>query len=143
MDDMLRTLILLVTHCSVFAAGAGMALLHRRAVRDMDDGNQRAEATSDLAAQHRAAVAAGVGRHRARPVTALTAVQPAIYVAPTTLIGATLREAEVILATRRAQRVQERRAFVDVMTTLVGPARLRVHAIGRQYADVRSARSAA
>lgn len=148
---MLRILVLLATHVTVFACGVGIALLTARARRHQADVAERIAAVHELfvseTADRRqrrlraiAADPAAAGRHRARPVTPLTAVQPAVYAPPApSLLTATLAEATAMLATARAQRVQERRQFADLMATLIGPARIRSHAVGRQYADVRTA----
>lgn len=124
---MLRTLVLLVTHLTMLCTGAGIMFIHTRARRQQADVAQRIADVRELfidetiikretrLRQH-AANPAG-GRHRARgpaarPMPALTAVQP---VTLPSLLTASLEQAQVILATQRAQREQDRRAFVDIM----------------------------
>ena len=128
---MLRLTVLLVTHLSMLAVGVGLALIMVRGRRQALDARAEALDTHEIFLELRSERDHGVsrGRHRARPVSALSAVMPRPS-APT-LTGANLAQAEVILATQRAQRVQERRAFVDLMSSMVGPARIRTHAMGR------------
>ena len=144
---MLRTLVLLVTHLSMLFAGAGLVLVTVHARRQAVTADRAAldvratflETTIEHQVRIREhAAKPDAGRHRA-PSSSRRAQPHATTVRPKSpsLLTATLADATAILATRRAQRVQERREFVDLMTTAVGPARIRTHAIGHQYADVR------
>ena len=153
MDPMLRIFVLLVTHLSMLGAGVGLALitvrgrrqavLADRAALDVRELFLETTIERQLRLRDDQADPTRAGRHRAsraRPITPLTATMPVAHERPArtpSLVHASLSEAEVILATQRAQRVQDRREFVDLMTTAVGPARIRAHAIGHQYADVR------
>ena len=145
MDSMLRLIVLLATHLSMLGAGVGLTLITVRARRAALDARAEALDTPERCLELRSERDHGIarGRHRARPITPLTATMPRItdgqpisgapwgrpfiVPKPPSLVNASLAEAEVILATQRAQRVQERRAFVDLMTTIVGPARIRQH----------------
>ena len=130
---MLRLTVLLVTHLSMLAAGIGLALITVRSRRQALDARAEALDTHEQFLDLRSERDHGAsrGRHRARPVSALTRVDHERPVKTPTLVGVNLAQAEVILATQRAQRVQERRAFVDLMSSMVGPARIRTHAMGR------------
>jgi hypothetical protein len=150
MDAMLRTLVLLATHMTMLLAGAGLALVTVRARRQATDAREAALSVRELfltetieKREHRirteAATQSG-GRHRAQPrgrarnIDPLTRVQSAAAVPRPTrqpsLLTASLAEAVAIIATQKAQRVQEQRQFVDLMSSLVGPARVRRHAEG-------------
>jgi hypothetical protein len=151
MDAMLRTLVLLATHITMLFAGAGLALVTVRARRQATDAREAALSVRELfltetieKREHRirneAARTESGGRHRAQPhgrarnIDPLTRVQPAVRPPrQPSLVGASLAEAVAIIATQKAQRVQERRQFVDLMTSLVGPARIRQHAEGHAH----------
>jgi hypothetical protein len=143
MDAMLRTLVLLATHMTMLLAGAGLALVTVRARRQATDAREAALSVRELfltetieKREHRiraeAATQSG-GRHRAQP-HGRARVQPAAAVPrparQPSLLTASLAEAVAIIATQKAQRVQEQRQFVDLMSSLVGPARVRRHAEG-------------
>ena len=137
---MLRTMVLLATHLTMLFAGIGLALITVRARRQATLAREVAldvrelfltETIEKRTARVRAEAATpSAGRHRARPVPALTLIQPPTSANAPSLLTASLAEAQVILGTQRAQRVQERRQFADLMTSLVGTARIRQHAVG-------------
>jgi hypothetical protein len=122
MDAMLRTFVLLATHLTMLATGAAMMYVHTYARRQQAEVAQRIADVRELfinetiekrerrLRDHAANPAAG--RHRARPVPALTAIQP---VALPSLLNASLEQAQVILSAQRARREQDRRQFVDIM----------------------------
>lgn len=121
---MLRTLVLLVTHLTMLGSGGGLALLAVRGRRQAIEARAAALDVHAMFLDDKADRLAGapVGRHRA----------PLVKSAPgPSLLTASLSEATAILGTHRAQRVQERRQFVDLMTSLAGPARIRQHVTGR------------
>lgn len=136
---MLRTIVLLVTHLTMLGAGIGLTLITLRARRQAAAAHEAAldvrelflaetieKRTARLRAETAVPTAASGGRHRARDITPLTRIQPPP--ARPRLSGSMgLDEVVAVLATHRAQRVQERRQFVDLMTGLVGPARIRQH----------------
>jgi len=145
---MLRTLVLLATHMTMLLAGVGLALVTVRARRQATDAREAALSVRELfltetieKREHRiraeTAQQSG-GRHRAQPrgrarnIDPLTRVQPVVprVARQPSLLTASLAEAVAIIATQKAQRVQEQRQFVDLMSSLVGPARVRRHAEG-------------
>jgi hypothetical protein len=150
MDAMLRTLVLLATHMTMLLAGAGLALITVRAHRQAVDAREAALSVRELfltetieRREHRVRNETAQqpadyrGRHhiqprgRARNIDPLTRIQPAARPKrQPSLLTASLSEATAIIATQKAQRVQERRQFVDLMTSLVGPARVRKHVEG-------------
>jgi hypothetical protein len=152
MDAMLRTLVLLATHMTMLLAGAGLALITVRARHQANEAREAALSVRELfltetiekrTARIQAETARPAsyrGRHHAQPhgrarnIDPLTRLQPAVRPAPQpSLLTANLAEATAIIAIQKAQRVQERRQFVDLMTSLVGPARIRQHAEGHAH----------
>ncbi len=135
---MLRTMILLVTHLSMLFTGAGLALITVRGRRQAVLADRAAldvratflETTIERQLRIRTdAATAEPGRHRAPSRRVLPRGTAPERPRVPSLLTATLSEASAILATQRAQRVQQRREFVDLMTTLTGPARIRQHVI--------------
>lgn len=140
MNPMLRLIVLLVTHLSMLGIGVGLALITVRARRQAVIADRAAldvratflETTIERQLRLRGdnSDPTKAGRHRAghaRSITPLTRTMPVVKAKPKSLINASLAEATAELATQRAKRVQERREFVDLMSTLVGPARIRQH----------------
>jgi len=124
MDAMLRTLVLLATHLTMLGAGAGLMYVHTYARRQAADVAQRIadvrETFIDETIEKREA---RLRQHIARPSTgrhrAVANRRPQSFVRPATLptlLTASLEQAQVILATQRAQHAQRSREFVDMMT---------------------------
>lgn len=123
---MTRTLLLLVTHVSLFAAGVTFGLLHARARRGQVSAALRAAETREifvdqLLERRGAGVHASpsyAARHRADPHPT---GEHAMIAAPraSLLPNATLAEAVAHLATLNARRIQEQR----VATVLLADAR--------------------
>jgi hypothetical protein len=117
MNDMPRTIVLLITHLAMLGAGAGLALATVRSRRQALVAHKVALDTHEMFLNGRAdqlrrgaflAELPPVGRHRrADPSTKAGR-----------LVRSNLDEAVAILATDRAKREQERRAFVDIMTNI-------------------------
>ncbi len=119
---MLRTIVLLLTHLGMFSAGAAIVAIPLRARRQELAGKAAALDTHEMFLNGRAdqlrrgafpAEFPTVGRHRATLGRSRTPSDKAGR-----LIRAGLDEAVAILATDRAKREQERRAFVDIMTNV-------------------------
>lgn len=129
MDDMLRTLVLLVTHLTMLGAGVGLAGITLRSRRQSLDVREAVLDTRELflagrVEQLRRGVFAqpgdpkptrrAGGRHR--KVNPDAPDRAYAVPKPPKLLKAGLDEAVALLATARAIREQERRAFVDLMT---------------------------
>lgn len=129
MDDMLRTLVLLVTHLTMLGAGVGLAGITLRGRRQSLTAKEATLDTRELFLAGRVEqlrrgvfaqpgdpkpVRGASGRHRR---INLEAPERSYAVPkPPKLLRAGLDEAVAMLATARAIREQERRTFVDLMT---------------------------
>ena len=113
---MLRTIVLLLTHLTMLGAGVGLAAITTRSRRQSLDARAAALDTREtlvgvrIDQLRRGAVlgtpAVAAGRHRATAE-------------PTpSLLTASLDQAVAMIATAKAKREQERRAFVDIMTNV-------------------------
>lgn len=136
-DPALRTLVLLATHLSMLAAGVGLTLITLRGRRQAVLADRRALDVRATFLGYQPNRPRRPGRHRAPAATAM--FKTLLPQRLPSLTACTLREAQAVMSTLAARRVQERREFVDLMTAAVGPARIRAHFVGRQYADARVA----
>ena len=141
---MLRTVVLLATHLSMLACGVGLAAITLRGRRQelaakaatLDTRELIISARIDRLRAPAPLATQAAGRHRAKPRTVGLDVPPRPFVVPEPpkLATAGLADAVVLLATQRAVREQERRAFVDLMlgagmrTWVKGSARVAVPA---------------
>lgn len=125
---MLRTIVLLLTHLSVFGAGAGMAvvtlrgrrqeLIGKAAVLDTRETVLGARMDQLLHVGQPLAAPAHEGRHRARPALSET-VQKCPRPAPASrYLTAGLDEAVALNITAIAEHEQMKRVFVDIMTNI-------------------------
>lgn len=134
MDDMLRIIVLTLTHGIMFFAGVGITLLTTRGRRQELDARSAALDTHELFLDSKAqeirqtprpaAAITATGRHWARPITPLTKVQPRVTATTTATSPAPRLHGAMSLAdliaynvARGALRVQEQRQFVDLMAT--------------------------